>query len=378
MRAGTRSWATLGLALLALVAGVGTVLLAEGQPWGRTATGEGVELFTLRNAKGLEARITTFGGTLVALRTPDRAGRLDEVTLGFDAAEPYIKGSPFFGALVGRYGNRIGGGQFTLDGKVFSLPKNDGPNTLHGGTRGFDKVLWKGRAVTGPHGPGVELSYVSPDGDQGFPGTLTAKVVYSLNDAGELRIEYEAFTDKPTVVNLTNHAYFNLRGAEGADVLGHLLFVDADRFTVVGPGLIPTGELRSVLDTPFDFRKPTAIGARIAAKDAQLERAGGYDHNFALNGPAGTLRLVARATEPVTGRVLEVLTTEPGLQFYSGNFLDGSVVGRGGRAYAHRSGFCLETQHFPDSPNQPAFPSTVLRPGQTYRTTTIYRFTTAP
>jgi aldose 1-epimerase len=361
---------------LVLLAGLGSVLLAEGRPWGKTTTGEGVELFTLRNAKGVEARITSFGGTLVSLKAPDRSGRLGEVTLGFDGPEPYIKGSPFFGSLVGRYGNRIGGGQFTLDGAVYSLPKNNGPNTLHGGTRGFDKVLWKGHEEKGPNGPGVALTYVSPDGDQGFPGTLTAKVVYSLNEAGELRIEYEAVTDKPTVVNLTNHAYFNLKGSEG-DVLGHVLFLDADRFTVVGPGLIPTGELRSVSGTPFDFRKATAIGARIGDKDAQLELGGGYDHNFALNGEAGTLRLVARATEPGSGRVLEVLTTEPGVQFYSGNFLDGSVIGRGGQAYKKRYGFCLETQHFPDSPNQPSFPSTVLRPGQTYRTTTIYRFTVA-
>jgi aldose 1-epimerase len=352
-------------------------VFAAAAPWGKTGTGETVELFTLRNARGVEARITTFGGTLVSLKGPDRTGAMDEVTLGFDTAEPYLKGSPFFGSLVGRYGNRIGGGQFTLDGKVYTLPKNNGPNTLHGGTRGFDKVLWRGREVSGPHGPGVELVYVSPDGDQGFPGTLQAKVVYSLNDAGELRLDYEAVTDKPTVVNLTNHAYFNLAGSLAGDILGHELMIDADRFTVVGPGLIPTGELRSVAGTPFDFRKATAIGARIGAKDAQLELGGGYDHNFVLNGAAGTQRLVARASEPKSGRVLEVLTTEPGVQFYSGNFLDGSVAGRGGKTYGHRSGFCLETQHFPDSPNQPSFPSTVLRPGQTYRSTTVYRLTTS-
>ncbi len=224
----------------------------------------------------------------------------------------------------------------------------------------------------------MELVYVSPDGDQGFPGTLRTKVVYSLNDAGELRIEYEATTDKPTVVNLTNHAYFNLKGAVGGDILGHVLFIDADRITAVGPGLIPTGELKSVAGTPFDFRTATAIGARIDQKDAQLELGGGYDHNYVLNGEAGKLRLVARATDPGSGRALEVLTTEPGIQFYSGNFLDGTVVGRGGQAYKRRSGFCLETQHFPDSPNQPSFPSTVLRPGETYRTTTIYRLTTVP
>ncbi|HEY6547075.1 MAG TPA: aldose epimerase family protein [Vicinamibacteria bacterium] len=361
-----------------LCAWAGAVLLAGAEPWGKTATGETVELFTLKNAKGAEAKITSFGGTLVSLKAPDRKGRPEEITLGFDSPEPYIKGSPFFGSLVGRYGNRIAGGQFTLDGKVHSLPRNNGPNTLHGGTRGFDKVLWTGRELKTPHGQGVELVYVSPDGDQGFPGTLRTKVVYSLNDAGELRIEYEATTDKPTVVNLTNHAYFNLKGAVGGDILGHVLFIDADRITAVGPGLIPTGELKSVAGTPFDFRTATAIGARIDQKDAQLELGGGYDHNYVLNGEAGKLRLVARASEPVSGRALEVLTTEPGIQFYSGNFLDGTVVGRGGQAYKRRSGFCLETQHFPDSPNQPSFPSTVLRPGETYRTTTIYRLTTLP
>jgi aldose 1-epimerase len=296
------------------------------------------------------------------------------VILGFDSFEPYLKGSPYFGSLIGRYGNRIGGGQFRLDGRVYTLPKNDGPNTLHGGERGFDKVVWTAREVAGKDGPAVELSYLSPDGDQGFPGTLRARVTYTLTEANELRIAYEATTDKPTVVNLTNHAYFNLAGPGGGDILSHLLFVDADRFTPVGPGLIPTGELHGVAGTPFDFRTPTPIGARIAAKDAQLELAGGYDHNYVLNGEAGTLRLVARVSEPGSGRVLEVLTTEPGIQFYSGNFLDGSVVGKGGRAYKHRYGFCLETQHFPDSPNQPGFPSTVLRPGETYSTTTIYRF----
>jgi aldose 1-epimerase len=354
------------------------VVLAAGMPWGKMTTGEAVELFTLKNAKGVSVQIATFGGTLVSFKGPDRSGRVDEVTLGFDTPEPYIKGSPFFGALVGRYGNRIGGGRFTLDGQTYELPKNNGPNTLHGGTKGFDKVLFKGREVKTPHGPGVELLYSSPDGDQGFPGTLTVKVVYALGDDSGLRIDYEATTDKPTVVNLTNHAYFNLAGSAGTDILGHRLFIDADRFTVVDAGLIPTGELRPVAGTPFDFRQPTPIGARIDAKDEQLAFGGGYDHNYVLNGAMGALRLVARATEPGSGRVLEVLTTEPGIQFYSGNFLDGSVVGRGGKAYPKRSGFCLETQHFPDSPNQPSFPSTVLRPGQTYKTTTIYRLTTAP
>jgi aldose 1-epimerase len=362
-------------ALLAFMLGTGVVLPA-GRPWGKTATGEAVDLFTLKNRGGVEATITSYGGTLVSLKAKDRTGKLDDVILGFDSFEPYLKGSPYFGSIVGRYGNRIAGGQFRLDGTLYTLPKNDGPNTLHGGTRGFDKVVFAAKEVAAKDGPAVELAYTSPDGDQGFPGALATRVTYTLTDANELRIDYEATTDKPTVVNLTNHAYFNLAGTEGGDILSHVVWIDADRFTAVGPGLIPTGELKSVDSTPFDFRKPTAIGARIGAKDPQIEIGRGYDHNFVLNGEAGKLRLVARVTEPGSGRVLEVLTTEPGLQFYTGNFLDGSAVGKGGRAYKHRYGFCMETQHFPDSPNQPSFPTTVLRPGQTYKTTTVYRFLT--
>jgi len=361
---------------------VGAPLLAQEagmtrSPYGKTATGESVELFTLRNRSGLEVAITNLGGIVVSIKTRDRGGRFDDVVLGFESLEPYLRRHPHFGALVGRYGNRIGGAQFKIDGKVFTLPKNNGENTLHGGLKGFDKVLWSARETGTRDAPALALRHVSADGEEGFPGKLDTKVTYSLTEDDGLRIDYEATTDKPTVVNLTNHSYFNLAGPGGGDILSHVLFLDADRFTVVRTGLIPTGELRSVAGTPFDFRTPTAIGARIDAPGDQLELAGGYDHNFVLNGKAGGLRLVARVSEPVTGRVLEVLTTEPGVQFYTGNFLDGSVTGKKGTVYKRRSGFCLETQHFPDSPNQPSFPSTVLRPGQTYRTTTVFRFSVA-
>ena len=340
------------------------------------ATGETVELFTLRNGQGVTATIMGWGGIVVSLTAPDREGRFADIVLGFDTLEPYLKPHPYFGALVGRYGNRIAKGEFRLDGNVYHLPKNNGENTLHGGNESFGKKLWSIREVPAADGAALELVYTSPDGEEGFPGTLKTKVTYTLTEASELRIDYEATTDKPTVLNLTNHSYFNLAGPGSGDILGHVLRIDADRFTPVGKGLIPTGEVRSVAGTPFDFRTPTPIGARIDAPDPQLQLGGGYDHNFVLNGEAGKLRLVVRVSEPRSGRVLEVLTTEPGVQLYTGNFLDGSVVGKGGKAYARRTGFCLETQHFPDSPNQAAFPSTVLRPGATFRSTTVYRLTT--
>jgi aldose 1-epimerase len=367
----------------ALLALLGTTSLSAQEaamtrrPWGRTAAGESIELFTLESRSGLEVEITNLGGIVVSLKAKDRRGRFDDVVLGFESLEPYQKRHPFFGCIAGRYGNRIGGARFEIDGKTFPLPRNDGENTLHGGVSGFDKKVWTAREAGTKEAPALELRYSSPDGEEGFPGRLEVKVTYSLTADDGLRIDYEATTDKPTVVNLTNHSYFNLAGPGGGDILSHVVFLDADRFTAVRAGLIPTGELRSVAGTPFDFRTPTAIGARIDAAGDQLELAGGYDHNFVLNGKAGELRLVARVREPVTGRVLEVLTTEPGVQFYTGNFLDGSVTGKKGTVYERRSGFCLETQHFPDSPNQPSFPSTVLRPGQTYKTTTIFRFTTS-
>jgi aldose 1-epimerase len=348
----------------------------KSEAFGKTSGGAQVTVYTLSNAKGVEARIMNRGGILVSLKVPDRQGTIGDVVLGFDTLDGYLKENPFFGAIVGRYGNRIAKGHFTLDGHEYTLAINNGENALHGGLKGFDKQLWTAKPGETKDGPSLTLSYVSKDGEEGYPGTLTATVTYTLTNANELRIHYHATTDKPTVLNLTNHSYFNLAGQGNGDILGTHLTINADRFTPVDKGLIPTGELRSVEGTPFDFRKPTAIGARIEQPEEQLKLGGGYDHNFVLNGQAGTLRLAARATDPKSGRVLEVLTTEPGVQFYTGNFLDGKIVGKGGKTYGRRYGFCLETQHYPDSPNKPSFPSTVLRPGATYDTTTVFKFST--
>lgn len=339
--------------------------------FGKTTAGEEVELYTLKNAKGMQATITNYGGIVTSLKTPDRSGVYDDVVLGFDSLDGYLKEHPYFGALIGRYGNRIAKGRFTLNGVQYKLAQNNGENSLHGGIKGFDKVIWTAREVSGSE-PVLKLIYVSKDGEEGYPGTLTSRVTYTLTDNNELKIDYLATTDKDTVLNLTNHSYFNLAG--DGQVLDHEISIAADRFTPVDAGLIPTGELKSVEGTPFDFRKSTPIGARINAKDEQITRGKGYDHNFVVNGEMGTLRQAARVKEGKTGRVMEVLTTEPGVQFYTGNFLDGSLTGKGGKVYGHRTGFCLETQHFPDSPNQPKFPSTVLKPGSEYRSTTVYRF----
>jgi aldose 1-epimerase len=346
------------------------------QAFGKTSSGQTVELFTLSNSKGVETTITNYGGIVVSLKVPDRTGKPADVVLGFDSLDGYLKAHPYFGALIGRYGNRIGKGKFSLKGSQYMLARNDGENHLHGGIKGFDKVVWKAQEVNTPAGPGLELSYLSKDGEEGYPGNLSTKVTYTLTENNELKIDYTASTDKDTVVNLTNHCYFNLAGQGDGDILAHELMIDADRFTPVDSGLIPTGELRSVAGTPFDFRQPHPIGERINANDEQLKLGKGYDHNFALNGSAGTLRLVAKVIEPKSGRILEVLTTEPGLQFYSGNFLDSTLRGKGSKVYNRRYGFCLETQHFPDSPNKPNFPSTMLKPGQRYATTTVYRFST--
>jgi len=348
-------------------------------PWGKTPDGEQVDLYTLTNKNGVEAAITTYGGAVVSLKVPDRNGKLGDVVLGFDSIDGYVEGKSYFGAIVGRYGNRIGHAQFTLDGKTYTLAKNNGENSLHGGTKGFNKVVWKAREIPAKDGQALELTYLSKDGEEGFPGNLKVRVVYTLTVSNELKMEYSATTDKKTVVNLTNHSYFNLAGAGPGmgDILGHLLMTEADKFTPVDSGLIPTGELRDVAGTPFDFRQPTAIGARINSDDEQIKLGGGYDHNFVLRRkPGDPISLAARAEEPKTGRVMEVWTTEPGVQFYTGNFLDGSAHGKGGVAYTKRSAFCLETQHFPDSPNQPKFPSVVLNPGERYHTTTIYKFST--
>lgn len=343
-------------------------------PFGKLPDGAAVELYSLRNRGGMEARIATYGGTVTFLTAPDRGGHYADVVLGYDQLDGYLRNSPYFGALIGRYANRIARGQFTLEGTRYSLATNDGPNALHGGRRGFDKVVWTvvSARVTA-QGPQLTLTYLSRDGEEGYPGTLAVTAIYTLTEDDALRLDYRATTDRETVVNLTSHSYFNLRGH--GDVLGHIVQIAADRFTPVDSTLIPV-EVRSVGGTAFDFRTPTSIGARIAADDAQLRFAGGYDHNWVLNAKAGTLALDATVYEPESGRVLEVLSTQPGLQFYSGNFLDGSITGKRDWAYQRRDGFCMEPQHFPDSPNHPDFPSAVLKPGRTYHSAIIYRFTT--
>lgn len=343
-------------------------------PFGRLPGGEAVDAFTLRNATGVEIRVTPYGGAIVSVRTPDRDGRFADIVLGYDDLAGYRDDEAYLGAVIGRYANRIRHGRFSLDGREYALALNNGPNHLHGGVRGFDQVLWSADPFRDADGVGLALAYTSPDGEEGYPGTLDARVAYTLTDRDELIVDYRATTDRPTVVNLTQHSYFNLTGDPARDVLGHQLRIDADRFTPVDGTLIPTGDLAPVAGTPFDFRRPTAIGARIDTDDPQLRYAGGYDHNWVLNGGDGALKPAARAYEPTTGRTLEVYTTEPGLQFYSGNFLDGGIRGKGGHRYGHRCGFCLEAQHFPDSPNQPSFPSTVLRPGGELVSRTIYRF----
>jgi aldose 1-epimerase len=342
-------------------------------PFGHTNAGTAVDLYTLRNRQGMEVRIATYGGTVTELTAPDRKGHYADVVLGYDALPGYFKGTAYFGAMIGRYGNRIARGQFTLNGTKYTLATNNAPNSLHGGLIGFDKVVWNvDKASVGTQGPQLALSYLSHDGEEGYPGNLKVEAVYTLTEDNTLRLEYTAVTDKDTPVNLTQHTYFNLRGK--GDILGHVLQLPADRFTPVDTTLIPIGELRSVAGTPFDFRQPTAIGARIGVAAEQLKFGKGYDHNWVLNKAAGALTVVATVYEPDTGRVLEVSSTEPGVQFYSGNFLDGTSAGKGGWAYAQHDGLALEPQHFPDSPNEPTFPATILKPGQTYHNTIIYRF----
>jgi aldose 1-epimerase len=352
----------LSSAVVLLAAGVITVQAAtkiSKADFGKTKDGAAVQIFTLTNASGMELKISTYGGAIVSLKTPDRTGAMGDVVLGFDS--------------LGRYGNRIGHAKFTLDGKTYTLPVNNGENSLHGGDRGFDKYVWTPQEL--PDG-GLRLTSLSKDGDQGYPGNLHVTVAYRLTDANEVKIDYSATTDKDTVVNLTNHAYFNLKGAGNGDILGHVMMLNASKFTPVDAGLIPTGELKPVTGTPFDFTKPTAIGARINQDDEQLKLGHGYDHNWVIDRKGASLTLAARVEEPTTGRVMEVLTTEPGIQFYTGNFLDGTLTGKGGKVYPQRAAFCLETQHYPDSPNKPSFPSTELKPGQTYKTTTVYKFST--
>ncbi|WP_165855099.1 aldose epimerase family protein [Marinobacter sp. JSM 1782161] len=345
-------------------------------PDGRTA-----DLYRITNSNGLVMEVTNYGGIIVSLKTPDRDGELGDIVLGFAdldgyLSEAYRKANPYFGALIGRYGNRIAGGRFTLNGETYDLATNNGPNHLHGGDRGFNRVLWQAEPFQESGQAGLVLSYTSADGEEGYPGKLDVTVTYALTDANELAIEYQAETTEPTPVNLTQHSYFNLRGEGHESILGHQLQIHADRFTPVDDTLIPTGEQRPVAGTPFDFREPTAIGARINDDNTQLDYGQGYDHNFVLSGEPGEdgLRPAARLEDRASGRVVEIASSEPGIQFYSGNFLDGSLTGKSGQPYVHRSGLALETQHFPDSPNQDGFPSTLVTPDEPYRSRTVYRF----
>jgi len=342
------------------------------EPFGKMPDGQAVERFTLTNTSGVVLQAISYGGIITSLRVPDRTGRFDDIVLGFDNLDGYLKDHPFFGAIIGRFGNRIAKGAFTLDGKTYTLATNNGPNHLHGGIKGFDKVLWTTEPVAGSNA--IAFTRTSPDGEEGYPGNLRVRVTYTLTDANEVIVEYLATTDKATPVNLTQHSYFNLAGQASGDILGHQLMLNADRYTPVDDTLIPTGELAPVTGTPFDFRKLTAIGARINQENAQIKNGKGYDHNWVLNRKGEGRQLAARVVEPKTGRTMEITTTEPGIQFYSGNFLDGTLTGKAGAVYAHRTGFCLETQHYPDSPNQLKFPATILKPGTDYKTSTVFTF----
>ena len=339
------------------------------------ADGKQVYLYTLSNANGMTAKITNYGAIVQTLTAPDKNGKIEDVVLGYDKLADYLKATPYFGAIVGRYGNRIAKGKFTLDGVEYSLATNNGVNHLHGGIKGFDKVVWDAEPIMGEKSQSLKLTYLSKDGEEGYPGNLSCTVIYSLTDKNELQIEYKATTDKATPVNLTHHGYFNLSGNCKSDILDHELWINAATFTPVDSTLIPTGDFASVKNTPFDFNSPTAIGARINEENEQLKYGLGYDHNWVLNDVDGSMKLQASLYEKNSGRLMEIYTVEPGLQFYSGNFLDGSNVGKGGKVYKYRNGLCLETQHFPDSPNKPEFPSTILKPGETYHTKTIYKFT---
>jgi aldose 1-epimerase len=363
-----KSWVAIFAGLIILTTMMQAKTNITKQAFGHTADGTGVDLYTLADDK-VEVRITNYGGIIVSLRAPDRKGKLDDIVLGYDSLDHYIAKTAYFGAIIGRYANRIAHGSFQLDGKTYSIPKNDGDNTLHGGIIGFDKVVWKAHEIKN----GIDLTYVSKDGDQGFPGTLTTTVRYTLV-GNDLRIEYSATTDKDTVLNLTNHSYFNLAGQAKGDVLGHVVKINASKITPVDASLIPTGELKSVEGTPFDFRTPHAIGERIDATDEQLRFGVGYDENFVLDHPEDQLFEAAEVYEPTTGRILKVLTTQLAVQFYSGNHLDGSITGKEGRVYKPRFAFCLETEHYPDSPNHANFPSTELKPGQKFHSVTVYQF----
>jgi aldose 1-epimerase len=351
--------------------GGATVTVAS---FGWTPDRKAVEVYTLTNARGMQVRAITYGAIIQAVRVPDRSGHLADVALGHDSLPGYLSASPYFGAVVGRYANRIARGRFTLDGRTYRLATNDGANHLHGGVKGYDKVVWGAQSFQRGDTVGVRFELTSPDGDGGYPGTLRVTVTYTLSPGNELIVDYTAASDRPTPVNLSQHSYFNLAGEGSGDILKHVLTINADRYTPVDTTLIPTGELASVAGTPFDFRTPTAIGARIEEPDTQLRRGRGYDHNFVLSRSGGGLEHAVRVLDPRTGRTLDISTTEPGLQFYSGNFLDGTITGKGGHVYGRRSALVLETQHFPDSPNQQDFPSTILRPDREYRSRTVFAF----
>jgi aldose 1-epimerase len=340
----------------------------EKAAFGQTADGTAIESYTIYNSQGASAKLITYGATVAELHVPDKNGKMGDVVLGFDNLEGYLGPHPHFGGAIGRYGNRIAKGKFTLDGKEYQLAINNPPNSLHGGPTGFDRRVWKAQPVEVKDGAAVRFTYLSKDGEENFPGNLTASVTYKLTNTNEFGLEYSAETDKDTIVNLTNHSYFNLAGS--GDVLKHVLYLNADKYTPVDSTLIPTGEIASVENTPLDFRKPTAIGAHIG----EIKDIGGYDHNYGVNGAAGKLRIAARVTEPTSGRQMEVWTTEPGVQFYSAICLNGSITGKGGIAYPKYGALCLETQHYPDSPNRPNFPSTVLKPGTRFYSETIYKF----
>lgn len=376
LAAGLMAATLVGCASMSSTNKTSTITKAE---FGQTPGGQPVELYTLRNSKGAEACIMTYGGIIQKLVVPDKAGKMADVVLGFDTLDGYTNeryetNCPYFGALIGRYGNRIGGAKFTLEGQTYRLAKNNHGNTLHGGIKGFDKVVWTARPSVGVHGPQLTLAYVSKDGEEGFPGNLEVTAIYTLTEENELKLEYTAKTDRPTIVNLTQHSYFNLAGQGNGDILGHIVYINADKTTPVDSDLIPTGGYADVTGTPFDFRKPTAIGARINDPDKVLQYGPGYDHNWVINKPLGKLGLQARVTEPTTGRVLEVWSDQPGLQFYAGNFLDGSLTGKEGKIYQRRTAFAMEPQHYPDSPNRPEYPSVELKPGQIYRNIIVYKF----
>ena len=347
-------------------------------PFGQMPDGQRVELYTLTNSRGMQVRAITYGAIIQAIRVPDTSGRVADVALGFDSLQGYLTDSPYFGAIVGRYANRIARGRFTLGGRTYRLATNNGPNHLHGGLKGYDKVVWRGESFQRGDTVGVKFEHTSPDGDEGYPGTVQVAVTYTLTPGNELIVEYGASADRPTPLNLSQHSYFNLAGEGSGDILKHELTIDADRYTPVNSTLIPTGALARVANTPFDFRRATAIGARIGKNDPQITYGKGYDHNFVLNRTGPGLQHAVHVLHPKTGRTLDISTTEPGLQFYSGNFLDGTIKGKAGHVYTHRSALVLETQHFPDSPNHPAFPSTILRPGKDYRSRTVFAFGVRP